>query len=113
MSLLRLSWRVLRALLLALAALWFFLEEFGWHPLAAWLGRLMKLVDLDGLDIDEDGSVAGLEAAVAELARDYPELFAVPARKPKARPTGAPRPAAVEKPKSTAEIHANRILGRA
>ena len=32
-------WRVLRALLLGLAALWFFLEEFGWHPLAAWLRR--------------------------------------------------------------------------
>ncbi len=32
-------WRVLRGLLLALAALWFFLEEFGWHPLAAWLRR--------------------------------------------------------------------------
>lgn len=42
MRLLRLSWRVLRALLLTLAALWFFLEEFGWHPLAAWLGRLTR-----------------------------------------------------------------------
>jgi hypothetical protein len=42
MRLLRLTWRVLRALLLALAALWFFLEEFGWHPLAAWLGRLTR-----------------------------------------------------------------------
>ena len=40
MSWLRAPWRVLRALLLALAALWFFLEEFGWYPLAAWLGRL-------------------------------------------------------------------------
>ena len=77
------------------------------------LGRLMKLVDLDGLDIDDDGSVSGLDGAVADLARDYPELFAVPVRKPRARPTGAPRPAAVDKPKSTAEIHANRILGRA
>jgi len=35
-------WRALRALLLALAALWFFLEEFGWHPLAAWLGRFAR-----------------------------------------------------------------------
>ncbi len=35
-------WRALRALLLALAALWFFLEEFGWQPLAAWLGRLAR-----------------------------------------------------------------------
>ena len=38
----RALWRVLRALLLGLAALWFFLEEFGWHPLAAWLGRLTR-----------------------------------------------------------------------
>ncbi|HWI10625.1 MAG TPA: hypothetical protein VNU48_04790 [Burkholderiaceae bacterium] len=39
MSVLGRLWRVLRAMLLALAALWFFLEEFGWHPLAAWLRR--------------------------------------------------------------------------
>lgn len=76
------------------------------------LTRLLKLVDTDVLDVDEDGAVSGLEAAVDDLRRDYPELFAAPARKPKARPTGAPRPAAVEKPKSTAEIHASRILGR-
>jgi len=30
---------VLRALLLTVAALWFLFEEFGWHPLAAWVGR--------------------------------------------------------------------------
>ncbi len=36
---LRMAWRALRTLLLALVALWFFFEEFGWHPLAAWLGR--------------------------------------------------------------------------
>ena len=77
------------------------------------LTRLLKLVDTDTLDIDEDGSVSGLEAAVDDLRRDYPELFSVPARKPKARPTGAPRPPAPEKPKTTAEIHAARILGRA
>ena len=40
MRLLRPLWQVLRALLLTLAALWFLLEEFGWYPLAAWLGRL-------------------------------------------------------------------------
>jgi hypothetical protein len=42
MNLVRPLWRGLRALLLALAALWFFLEEFGWHPLAAWLGRFAR-----------------------------------------------------------------------
>ncbi|GGW15756.1 hypothetical protein GCM10018980_51800 [Streptomyces capoamus] len=77
------------------------------------LKRLLKLVDLDGLDVDEDGAVSGLDAAIAELTRDYPELFAVPERKPKPRPTGAPRPAAPNKPRSTAEIHAARLLGKA
>lgn len=76
------------------------------------LKRLLKLVDTDTLDVDDDGSVSGLESAVDDLRRDYPELFSAPARRPKARPTGAPRPPAVEKPKSTAEIHAQRILGR-
>ncbi len=32
-------WRILRLLLLALAAVWFFVEEIGWRPLARWLGR--------------------------------------------------------------------------
>ncbi|WP_030344774.1 hypothetical protein [Streptomyces sp. NRRL S-1022] len=77
------------------------------------LKRLLKLVDLDGLDVDEDGAVSGLDAAIAELTRDYPELFAVPERKPKPRPTGAPRPAAPNKPRSTAEIHAAKLLGKA
>lgn len=77
------------------------------------LSRLLKLVDTEGLDVDEDGSVSGLEAAIDDLRRDYPELFAASARKPKVRPTGAPRPAAPEKPKSTAEQHAARLLGRA
>lgn len=77
------------------------------------LKRLLKLVDTEGLDVDDDGSVSGLEAAVDDLRRDYPELFAAPARRPKARPTGAPKPAAVEKPKSTAEQHAAKLLGRA
>ncbi|MFE3031572.1 hypothetical protein ACFXKY_07975 [Streptomyces canus] len=77
------------------------------------LSRLMKLVDVDALDVDEDGSVSGLEAAVADVIHDFPDLFAAAApRRPKARPTGAPRPAAVDKPKSTAEIHAARLLGK-
>jgi hypothetical protein len=77
------------------------------------LTRLLKLVDTEGLDVDEDGAVSGLEAAIDDLRRDYPELFAAPSRKPKVRPTGAPRQPAVEKPKSTADIHAARLLGRA
>ncbi|WP_225825603.1 phage scaffolding protein [Streptomyces naphthomycinicus] len=77
------------------------------------LARLMKLVDLDALDVDEDGSVSGLESAVADVIHDFPDLFATAPRKPKARPTGAPRQPVQEKPKSTAEIHAAKLLGRA
>ncbi|MCX5253624.1 hypothetical protein OOK27_05475 [Streptomyces canus] len=75
------------------------------------LKRLLKLVDTETLDVDEDGSVSGLEAAVDELRRDYPELFGTAVRRPKVRPTAAPRPAAPEKPKSAAEQHAQRALG--
>lgn len=42
MNPLRLLWRVLRALLLLIAALWLFFEEWGWHPLAAWLARFAR-----------------------------------------------------------------------
>lgn len=77
------------------------------------LSRLLKLIDVSDLSIEDDGEVLGLDEQVESLRADYPELFDAPARKSKARPTGAPKPAAVEKPKSTAEIHAQRILGRA
>jgi hypothetical protein len=74
--------------------------------------RLEKLVDWDALTVDEDG-VNGAESEVDRLKSEYPEFVQQERPKPKARPTGAPKPAAVEKPKSTAEVHAARILGRA
>lgn len=77
------------------------------------INKLMRLLDTDTLEVDEDGSVSGLEAAVDDLRQDWPELFAVPARKVKVRPTAAPRPPAEEKPRSAAERHALRALGKA
>lgn len=77
------------------------------------IARLMKLIDVGDLSIDDDGEVLGVDEQIDGLRADYPELFEPAVKKAKARPTGAPKPAAVEKPKSTAEIHANRILGRA
>lgn len=77
------------------------------------LTKLLKLIDLDSLDVDEEGTVSGLEVAVDELRRDYAELFTSPAKsKPKPRPTAADRQPAEEKPKSSAERHAMRVLGR-
>jgi DNA polymerase III gamma/tau subunit len=75
--------------------------------------RLMKLVDWDAITVDDDGALIGAEAEVDRVKSEYPELLPQDKAKPKARPTGAPKPAAVEKPKSTAEIHAARLLGRA
>jgi hypothetical protein len=77
------------------------------------IARLMKLIDVGDLSIDDDGEVLGVDEQIDGLRADYPELFEPAAKKPKVRPTGAPKPAAVEKPKTTAEIHAARILGRA
>lgn len=35
----------------------------------------VRLIDLDELDVDEDGDVEGLEEAVAELKRKFPGMF--------------------------------------
>lgn len=75
--------------------------------------RLMKLVDWEALSVDDEGDLLGVEAEVDRMRSDYPEFVQQEKPKPKVRPTGAPRPAAVDKPKSTAEIHAARILGKA
>lgn len=77
------------------------------------IARLMKLIDVSDLSIDDDGEVLGVDEQIDGLRADYPELFEASVRKAKARPTGAPKAPAVEKPKSTAEMHAARILGRA
>jgi len=69
MRVLRLLWRLLRALLLGLAALVVFIEEFGWRPLSAWLGRIAEWPPLHAL-----------EARIRRLpARPALGLFLVPA----------------------------------
>lgn len=75
--------------------------------------RLMKLIDWDAISVDDEGDLIGAEAEVDRVKGEYPELLPQDKPKVKARPTGAPKQAAAEKPKSTAEIHANKILGRA
>ena len=75
--------------------------------------RLMKLIDWDAVSVDDEGDLIGVEAEVDRVKSEYPEFLPQPASKPKARPTGAPKPAAAEKPKSTAEQHAAKALGRA
>ncbi|TXJ78623.1 hypothetical protein E2C11_16585 [Streptomyces lavendulae] len=73
--------------------------------------RLMKLIDWDAISVDDDGGLIGAEAEVDRVKADYPELLPQATPKPKPRPTGAPKPAAQERPKTTAQIHAARLLG--
>jgi hypothetical protein len=75
--------------------------------------RLLKLIDWDAVSLDDDGDLIGVEAEVDRIKGDYPELLPQEKPKPKVRPTGAPKSAAPEKPKSTAERHAAKLLGRA
>ena len=56
MKLLAWAWRALRAPLLVFAAMLLFFEEWGWRPLAAWLGRFTRW-----------GPWARIEARIARL----------------------------------------------
>lgn len=75
--------------------------------------RLLKLLDMDALNVDDDGDVVGLESEVDRLKDEFAELFARPEPvRPKARPTGAPKPPPADKPKSSWERHAAALRGR-
>ncbi len=68
-ALLKTLWRGLRAVLLALLAAILFIEEWGWRPLTAWAGRLMRWPPL-----------ARLEDRLRQLSPKVAlALFAVPA----------------------------------
>jgi hypothetical protein len=43
---------------------------------AAALARAFRLLDMDAVDVDEDGDVTGIDDAVKAVKREYPELFA-------------------------------------
>ncbi|MFM9635969.1 phage scaffolding protein [Streptomyces turgidiscabies] len=49
------------------------LAESGWNGQR--LGSLMKLLDLDEVDIDEDGEVTGLTEQIDDIKREWPEFF--------------------------------------
>lgn len=40
------------------------------------VNRLVGMLDLDSLDVDDDGEVDGLDEAIDELKADWPQLFA-------------------------------------
>ena len=69
MKVLKLLWRVLRGVLLALAATVLFIEEWGWRPLTAWAARLARWPP-----------IAWLEARIVKVQSRWAlVLFLVPA----------------------------------
>lgn len=49
------------------------LAKAGWN--GSRLGHLMKLLDFDDIDIDDDGEITGLAEQIENLKTDWPEFF--------------------------------------
>lgn len=49
------------------------LATAGWNGKGD--GRVMRLLDLDEIDVDDEGNVTGLEDQIAELKDEFPEWF--------------------------------------
>lgn len=73
------------------------------------LSRALRLLDLEDIDVDDDGEVSGLAEQIDEIKGEFPELFAQkPARV--ARIDSADKGNAGNgKPKSSAEVMASLI----
>jgi hypothetical protein len=67
--------------------------------------RATKLLDMEELDLDEDGTVIGLDEQIAQLKTDYPDLFepAVVRKRVSTKVDGAGKKAPSTEPKTSAE----------
>lgn len=73
------------------------------------LTRTLKLADVDELEIGDDGEVVGLEHALREVRRTYPELFRGSKVRTPGNAGGGRRPS--ERPKSATELQAAAVFG--
>jgi Phage minor structural protein GP20 len=70
--------------------------------------RLLKMIDHDDLEVDDDGEVSGLDEQVAELKAEYPELFSKKVTKTGSVNGGRRTSSGDGKKKSSADIIAER-----
>ena len=79
--------------------------------------RVMRLLDVEELDITDDGDVEGLSEQVEEIKADYPDLFAGNGTGAGGRPRGGGKVDASDrgtgggKAKSASELQAAALLG--
>ena len=76
--------------------------------------KVLRLIDTEGVDVDDDGDVFGLDDQIQELKTDYPELFEVKQEKRQRVPrvNGADRKPAGGKTKSATELQVERLFSR-
>jgi hypothetical protein len=99
------------------------LSDAGWNGQR--LSSLMKLIDIDDVEIDDDGTITGLDEQIAEIRTEWPEFFkrtrnpANPSSQaggsgqngaPAAKVDVADKPAPKPEPKGWAETLAARAL---
>jgi len=82
------------------------------------LTKLLKTLDLDDIDVEDDGTIQGLDDQLAEIKDDFPELFErkpaaddKPRRKPAPRilPAGRKPAGETKKAMTSGERHAARL----
>lgn len=71
--------------------------------------KAIRLLDLDDIDVTPEGEVSGIDDQIADLKRDFPELFAV--RTQRTKVDGADRNGPGGAKKSTAEQIAAALIG--
>jgi hypothetical protein len=74
--------------------------------------KMAKLLDLDALEIDDDGEVTGLAEQVAAVKEDYPELFTAEKQTRAPRVSASDRPGTNGRTQSTGEKIAAMVLGQ-
>lgn len=68
------------------------------------VARLMALLKLDEITVDDDGEVTGVDEQVAELKADVPELFGTLDKQPRTpRVSASDRPPANGRPQTTGD----------
>lgn len=69
--------------------------------------KFLKMLDLSGVEVDEDGAITGLEDQIADIKDDFADILAPKKKTVKVDAAGRRTVAAV--PKSSAEILAQRF----
>ena len=76
------------------------------------LARVVRMLDLDELVVDDDGDVTGLDEQVAAIKKELPELFGTQDKRPPRLDTGNHHNTGRTKNLTSSQIQARQVLGR-